>query len=97
VTDLLQKFCKLDVHRVVTLTSPDNSQKLPKHKKFRLKAKLQGRGLTSKGTGGSKTLHQQNTPVLNWRCGLMQVDLYNGHKTVVVVAVDVGLHHASSP
>jgi len=27
----------------------------------------------------------------------MQVDLYNGHKTVVVVAVDVGLHHASSP
>ena len=27
---------------------------------------------------GSKTLHQQNPPVLSWRCWLMQVDLYNG-------------------
>jgi len=32
---------------------------------------------------GSKTLQQQNPPVLNWRCWLMQVDLYNGHKMVV--------------
>jgi len=32
---------------------------------------------------GSKTLHQQNPLVLNWRCWwLTQVDLYNGHKTV---------------
>ena len=30
------------------------------------------------GHAGSKTLHQQNPPVLNWRCRLMQVDLYNG-------------------
>ena len=29
---------------------------------------------------GSKTLHQQNPPVLNWRCLLTQVYLYNGHK-----------------
>jgi len=37
---------------------------------------------------GSKTLHQQNPPVLNWRCQLMQVDLYyNNHKTEVVMTV----------
>ena len=30
----------------------------------------------------SKTLHQQNPPVLNWRCRLMQVNLNNGRKTV---------------
>jgi len=36
---------------------------------------------------GSKILHQQNPPVLNWWCGLMLVDLYNGCKTVVVVVV----------
>jgi len=43
----------------------------------------------SKGikTMGSKTLHQQNSAVINWRCWLMQADLYNGCKTVVVVAV----------
>ena len=29
---------------------------------------------------GSKTLHKQNSSVLNWRCRLTQVDLYNGHK-----------------
>jgi len=34
---------------------------------------------------GSKTLHQQIPPVLNWRCRLMQVDLHNGQKTMVVV------------
>jgi len=33
-------------------------------------------------------LHQQNPlPVLNWRCRLTQVDLYNGRKMVVVVVV----------
>ena len=32
------------------------------------------------GHADSKTLHQQNPPVLNWRCRLMQVDLYNGRK-----------------
>ena len=31
-----------------------------------------------------KTLHQQNPPVLNWKCQLMQVDLCNGCKTGVV-------------
>jgi len=35
----------------------------------------------------SKTLHQQNPPVLNWRCRLTQVNLYNGRKTVFVVVV----------
>jgi len=40
------------------------------------------------GHAGSKTLHQQNPPVLHWRCWLTQVDLYNGRKTVVVVFVD---------
>jgi len=28
------------------------------------------------GHAGSKTLHQQNPPVINWRCWLTQVDLY---------------------
>ena len=31
-----------------------------------------------------ETLHQQNSPVLNWSLRLMQVDLYNGHKMVIV-------------
>ena len=35
------------------------------------------------GHAGSKTLHQQNPPVLNWMCLLTGVDLYNGRKTVV--------------
>ena len=38
----------------------------------------------SKGMRAVK-LHQQNLPVLNWTCRLMQVDLYNGRKMVVVV------------
>jgi len=38
------------------------------------------------GHAGSKTLFQQNPPVLNWGCQLTQVVLYNGRKTVVVVA-----------
>jgi len=29
----------------------------------------------------------QNPPFFNWRCRLMQVDLYNGRKTVVAVVV----------
>ena len=33
------------------------------------------------GHAGSKTLQQRNPPVLNWRCRLTQVDLYNGRKT----------------
>jgi len=34
------------------------------------------------GHAGNKTLHQQNPPVLNWRCWLTQVDLCNGCTTV---------------
>jgi len=40
---------------------------------------------SEQGHVGSKTSHQQNPPFLNWRCWLLQVDLYNGRKTVVVV------------
>jgi len=36
---------------------------------------------------GSKTCLQQNPPILNWGCRLTLVDLYNGHKMVVVVVV----------
>jgi len=43
------------------------------------------------GHAGSKTLHQQNPPVLNWRCQLTQVDLYDGRKMVVVVVVAIYL------
>ena len=46
-------------------------------------------GCYQQGHTDSKTLHQQNPPVRNWRCRLTQVDLYNGHKTVVVVGVVV--------
>jgi len=45
------------------------------------------RWLTSATAFGIKTLHQQNPPVLKWRCLLMQVDLYNGRKTDVVIVV----------
>jgi len=43
--------------------------------------------LPSARHAGSKTLHQQNPPVVNWRCWPTQVDLYNGRKTVVVVVL----------
>jgi len=32
---------------------------------------------------GSKTLHQQNPPVLNWRCRLTHDDVYSGRRTAV--------------
>ena len=44
-------------------------------------------GCHQQGHAGRKTLRQQNPPVLNWRCRLTQVDLYNGRKTVVVLVV----------
>jgi len=34
--------------------------------------------IRQQGHVGSKTLHQQNPPVLNWRCRLTQVGLHNG-------------------
>jgi len=45
------------------------------------------RWLQSARASGSKTLHRQNPPVLNWRCQLTQIDLNNGCKTVIVVVV----------
>ena len=42
-------------------------------------------GCCQQGHAGSKTLHQKNLPVLNWRRRITGVDLHNGHKTVVVV------------
>jgi len=39
------------------------------------------------GRADSKTLHEQNPPVLNWKCRLTQVDLYDGRNIVVVVVV----------
>jgi len=40
----------------------------------------------SKGMQAAK-LCTKNDPVLNWRCRLTQVDLYNGRKVVVIVVV----------
>jgi len=40
--------------------------------------------LQSARHAGSKTSHQQNNPVLNCRCWLMQVDLNNGRKLWLV-------------
>ena len=37
---------------------------------------------------GSKSFHERNPPILNWRCRLTQVDLYNGHKTMVGLMLD---------
>ena len=42
---------------------------------------------------GSETSYQQNHPVLNWRCRLTQVELYNGPKTVVVVVCQAVSSH----
>jgi len=39
---------------------------------------------SQQGHAGSKTLHQQNPPALNWSCRLTQADLYNCHVMVVV-------------
>ena len=47
-------------------------------------------------------MHQQNPPVLNWRCQLTQVDLYNGRKTggccccyvIAVAVVDSNVLHS---
>jgi len=39
---------------------------------------------------GSKTLHQQKPPVLNWRCRLTQVDMYNGRQMVLPQYLWVG-------
>jgi len=47
------------------------------------------RSVLTPAHAGSKTLHQQNSLVLNWRCWLTQVDLYNDLKMVVVVIVHV--------
>jgi len=37
------------------------------------------------GHVGSRTLLQQNPPVLNWGCRLSQADLYNGREMFVCV------------
>ena len=39
-------------------------------------------GCSQQGQVDSKTLLQQNPPVLNWRC---QQDMYDGHKMIAVV------------
>ena len=44
--------------------------------------------VVSNGNAGSKTSLHWNPPVLNGRCWLMHVDLYNGHKIVVVLVPD---------
>jgi len=41
------------------------------------------------GHAASKTLVQQNPPVVIWQCCLTHVDLCNGHKmTIVVVEIN---------
>jgi len=53
-------------------------------------------GCHQQGHVGSKTLHQQNPPVLDWRCRLTQVDLYNSRKTAIVVVVVVVVYKDKS-
>ena len=45
------------------------------------------RWLLSARACGQQTFNQQNSPVLNCRCRLTQVGLYNGRRTVVVVVI----------
>ena len=45
---------------------------------------------------GSKTLHPQNPPVVNWSSRLSQVDLYNGREKVVDVVVVIANKIAAS-
>ena len=47
---------------------------------------------SQQGLVGGKTLHKQNPPVLNWRCRLTQVDLYNGRKIGGCGWMDHGWH-----
>ena len=54
-------------------------------------------GCHQQGHAGSKTLHSQNPPVLNWRCRLTQADLHNGRKTVVVVVVQFRIDQRKLP
>jgi len=50
-------------------------------------------GCRQQGHVGSKTLHQQNPPVLDWRCiRLTQVHLYNGRRTLAAVVVVISLY-----
>jgi len=44
-------------------------------------------GCRQQGHAGSKTLHQENLPVLNWRCQLMHVCVYDGCEMMDVVVV----------
>jgi len=44
--------------------------------------------LLSQGHADSKTLLQQNPPVLNWGYQMTPVDLYRGCKTVVCVCIN---------
>jgi len=41
------------------------------------------------GHAGSKTVFQQNSPVLNWGCQLTHVVMYSGCKMVAVVVIVV--------
>ena len=45
---------------------------------------------------GSKTLHPQNPPVVNWSSRLSQVDLYTGREKVVDVVVVIANKIAAS-
>ena len=67
---------------------PDLKLELPDRRSGGIRSNLstaECAGCRQQGHAGRKTLHQQNPPVLNWRCRLPQVDLSNGRKTVVVV------------
>ena len=44
-------------------------------------------GCRQQGNTGSKPLHQQNPPSVNWRCRLAQADLYNGRTMSAAIVV----------
>ena len=44
-------------------------------------------GCRQQGNTGSKPLHQQNPPSVNWRCRLAQADLYNGRTMAAAIVV----------
>jgi len=66
---------KLQERHVAMLQYPELSRRTPASS-----SKSERAGYRQQGHAGSKTLHQQNPPVLNWRCRPTQADLYNGRK-----------------
>ena len=101
--DLLQPILSFRTIQTYWTLSPNISVRFTNAESFWYKCGHEALVFTSllfhfcrqQGHAGSKTLQQQNPPVLDWRCRcrLMQVDLYNGRKTVKLCVVSLSIVH----